>query len=114
MIFINCIFENDMFLLLLRIYDVMKIIVMTYFLLIAYLKMTCFLLFCLFVIIMMSYFLLIAYLKMTYLCMFYYIVFIDPTIKIIRIISPFDKILIFIFPNNFLYDIYLRSIFTFL
>ena len=34
-----------MFLLFLRIYDVIKINVMTYFLLIAYLKMTCFLLF---------------------------------------------------------------------
>ena len=29
--FVNCVFENDMFLLLLRIYDVMKIIMMTCF-----------------------------------------------------------------------------------
>ena len=42
MFFINCIFKNDMFSLFLLIYDVMKIIVMTYFLLIAYLKMTYF------------------------------------------------------------------------
>ena len=44
--FINCVFKNDIFLLFLRIYDVIKIIVMTYFLLIAYLKMTCFYYFC--------------------------------------------------------------------
>ena len=40
--FVNCVFENGIFLLLLRIYDVIKIIVMTCFLLITYLKMTCF------------------------------------------------------------------------
>ena len=114
MIFINCVFENVIFLLLLRIYDIIKLIMMTCFLLIAYLKMTYFYYFCLFVIIMMTYFLSIAYLKMTYLCIFYYIIFINPTIKFITIISPFNKVLIFIFPNNFLYDIYLRSIFTFL
>ena len=42
MFFINCVFENDMFYYFLRIYDVMKLIMMTYFLLIVYLKMTCF------------------------------------------------------------------------
>ena len=42
MFFTNCVFENDMFLLFSRIYDVMKIIAMTCFLLIAYLKMTYF------------------------------------------------------------------------
>ena len=69
MFFANCVFENDIFLLFLRIYDVIKIIVMTCFLLIAYLKMTCFLL--------------ITYLKMTYLCIFYNVVFINPAIKIV-------------------------------
>ena len=102
-----------MFLLFLRIYDVIKIIVISYFLLIAYLKMTCFYYFCGFVIIVMTYILLIAYLKMSYLCMFYYIIFIDIAIKIITITSPFNKIFIFVFPNNFLYNIYLRSIFGF-
>ena len=43
MFFINCVFENVMFLLFLRIYDVIKIIVTSCFLLIAYLKMSCFL-----------------------------------------------------------------------
>ena len=38
MFFINCVFKNDMFLFLLLIYDVIKTIVMTCFLLIAYLK----------------------------------------------------------------------------
>ena len=42
MFFANCVFENDMFYYFLRIYDVIKIIVMTCFLLIAYLKMTYF------------------------------------------------------------------------
>ena len=42
MFFANCVFENDIFLLFLRVYDVIKIIMMTCFLLIAYLKMTCF------------------------------------------------------------------------
>ena len=42
MFFVNCVFENFMFSLFSRIYDVMKIIMMTCFLLIAYLKMTCF------------------------------------------------------------------------
>ena len=37
--FINYIFKNVMFLLFLRIYDVMKVIVISCFLLIAYLKM---------------------------------------------------------------------------
>ena len=111
MFFVNCVFENDIFLLFSRVYDIIKIIVMTYFLLIAYLKMTYFLFF---LQIRNNYddmFLLIAYLKMTYLCMFYYIVFIDPTIEIVGITSPFDKISIFIFLNYFFYDIYLRSIF---
>ena len=40
--FINCVFKNIMFYYFLRIYDVIKIIVMTCFLLIAYLKMTYF------------------------------------------------------------------------
>ena len=40
--FVNCVFENDIFLLFLRIYDVIKIIMMACFLLIAYLKMTYF------------------------------------------------------------------------
>ena len=40
--FINYIFKNVMFLLFLRIYDVMKVIVISCFLLIAYLKMTYF------------------------------------------------------------------------
>ena len=114
MFFINCVFKNDMFFIIMLIYDVMKVIVITCFLLIAYLKMTCFCYFCLFVINMMTCFSLIAYLKMTCLCMFYYIVFIDIAIKIIRITSPFNKIFIFIFPNNFLYNIYLRSVFSFL
>ena len=114
MFFVNCVFKNDMFLLFLRIYDVIKIIVMTRFSLIAYLKMTCFYYFCGFVIIMMTYFLLIAYLKMSCLCIFYYIIFINPTIEIIGITSPFDKIFIFVFSNNFFYNIYFRSIFTFL
>ena len=39
--FVNCLFENDISLLFLRIYDVIRIIVMTCFLLITYLKMTC-------------------------------------------------------------------------
>ena len=81
--FINCVCKNDIFSLFSRIYDVIKMIVMTCFLIIAYLKITCFYYFCEFVIIMMSCFLLIAYLKMTYLCIFYNIVFINPTIKII-------------------------------
>ena len=67
----------------LRIHDIIKIIVMTYFLLIAYLKMTCFYYFLRIRNFMTTYFLLIAYLKMTYLCIFYNVVFIDPTIKII-------------------------------
>ena len=65
MFFASCEFENGIFLLFLRIYDVIKSIMITYFLLIAYLKMTYFYYFCGFVIIMMTYFLLIAYLKMT-------------------------------------------------
>ena len=52
--FVNCVFENVMFLLFSRIYDVIKIIAMTYFLLIAYLRMTCFYYFCGFVIIVMA------------------------------------------------------------
>ena len=40
--FVNCIFENDIILLFSRIYDVIKIIMMPYFLLITYLKMTYF------------------------------------------------------------------------
>ena len=128
-----------MFLLFLRIYDVIKIIMMTcfllitylkitcfyyfcgfviimmtYFLLITYLKITCFYYFCGFVIIMMTYFLLIVYMKMSYLCIFYYIIFIDIAIEIIGITPPFNKIFIFVFPNNFFYDIYFRSIFSFL
>ena len=103
-----------MFYYFLRICDVMKLIVMTYFLLIAYLKMTCFLLFLFIRNFMISCFLLIAYLKMTYLCIFYNIVFVNPTIKIIRIISPFNKIFIFVFTNNFFYDIYTGIIFSFL
>ena len=83
MFFANCVFKNDMFSLFSRIYDVIKIIVMTCFLLIAYLKMTYFYHFSEFVIIMISCFLIIAYLKMTYLCIFYNVVFINPTIKII-------------------------------
>ena len=83
MIFINCVFKNDIFLLFLRIYDVMKIIMMTYILLIAYLKCHIFIIFADFVIIMMSCFLLITYLKMTRLGIFYNVVFINPTIKII-------------------------------
>ena len=83
MFFANCVFKNDMFSLFSRIYDVMKIIMMTCFLLIAYLKMTYFYYFCEFVIIMMTYFLLIAYLKMTYLCIFYNVVFINPAIKLV-------------------------------
>ena len=82
-ILLNCVFKNDMFLLFLRIYDVLKIIAISCFLLIAYLKMTCFYYFCEFIIIVMTYILLIAYLKMTYLCILYYIVFVYPTIKII-------------------------------
>ena len=81
--FVNCVFENDMFLLLLRIYDVMKIIMMAYILLIAYLKMSYFYYFCGFVIFIITYFLLITYLKMTCLGIFYNVVFINPTIKII-------------------------------
>ena len=98
----------------LRIYDVIKIIMMTYFLLIVYLKMSCFYYFCEFVIIMMTCFLIIAYLKMTCLCLFYNIVFVYPTIEFITVISPLNKIFIFVFLNNFLYNIYLRSISTFL
>ena len=79
---VNCVFKNDIFLLFLRIYDVIKIIVMTCFLIIAYLKITFSYYFCEFVIIMMTYFLLIAYLKMTYLGIFYYIIFINPTVEI--------------------------------
>ena len=81
MFFVNCVFENVMFSLFSKIYDVMKIIMMTCFLLIAYLKMTYFYYFCEFVIIIISCFLIIAYLKMS--CIFYYIIFINPTIKII-------------------------------
>ena len=111
MFFANCVFENDIFLSFSRIYDVIKIIVMTYFLLIAYLKMTYFADLQCHKIITMSCFLLIAYLKMTYLCIFYNVVFIDPTIKIIRITSPFNKVFIFVFSNNFFYNIYFRSVF---
>ena len=82
MFFATCLFKNDMFYYFLRIYDVIKIIMMICFLLIAYLKMTCFYYFCGFVIIVMTYFSLIAYLKMTYLCIFYDFVFINPAIKI--------------------------------
>ena len=102
MFFVNCVFENDMFILFLRIYDVIKIIMTTCFLLIAYLKMTYFIIFadllimknncddmffvnCVFEndmfilflriydvikIIMTTCFLLIAYLKMTYFIIF--------------------------------------------
>ena len=70
MFFVNCVFKNDMFLLFSRIYDVIKLIVMTCFLLIAYLKMTCFYYFHGFEIIVMTCFLLIAYLKMT--CFYYF------------------------------------------
>ena len=42
MFFANCVFKNDIFSLFSRIYDVIKIIVMSCFLLIAYLKMTYF------------------------------------------------------------------------
>ena len=102
MFFINCIFENVIFLLFLRIYDVIKIIVMSCFLLIAYLKIPYFLLFLrirnsFHKIIMTTCFLLIAYLKMTYLCIFYYTIFIDPTIEIIRVTSPFNEVFIFVF-----------------
>ena len=45
MFFANCVFENDIIYYFSRIYDVMKIIVMTCFLIIAYLKITCFLLY---------------------------------------------------------------------
>ena len=69
---LNCVFENDMFLLFSRIYDVIKILMMTCFLLIAYLKMTYFYYFCGFVIIMITYFLLIAYLKMTFMYILLY------------------------------------------
>ena len=82
-ILLNCVFKNDIFLLFLRIYDVIKTIVMTCFLLIAYLKRTYFYYFCGLAIIMISCFLLITYLKMTCLCIFYNIVFINPTIEII-------------------------------
>ena len=55
MFFANCVFKNDIFLLFSRIYDVMKIILMSCFLLIPYLKMTYFYYFCELVIIMMIY-----------------------------------------------------------
>ena len=42
MFFANCVGKNDIFSLFSRIYDVIKIIAMTCFLLIAYLKMTYF------------------------------------------------------------------------
>ena len=42
MFFVNCVFGNVMFLLLLWIYDVIKLIVMSCFLLITYLKMSYF------------------------------------------------------------------------
>ena len=42
MFFVNCVFKNDIFSLFSRIFDVIKIIVMSCFLLIAYLKMTYF------------------------------------------------------------------------
>ena len=45
MFFANCVFKNVMFYYFLRIYDVIKIIVISCFLLIAYSKMTYFLLF---------------------------------------------------------------------
>ena len=83
MFFANCVFKNVIFSLFSRIYDVIKIIVISYFLLIAYLKMSYYYYFCEFVIIMISCFLLIAYLKMTCLCIFYNIVFIDPTVKLV-------------------------------
>ena len=97
MFFVNCVFENDMFLLFLRIYDVMKVIVITCFSLIAYLKMTCF-----------YYFLRIrnncddmffvnCVFENDISCIFYNLVFINPTIKIITIISPFTKYLFFLF-----------------
>ena len=102
----------------LQIYDVIKIIVISCFLLIVYLKMTYL---CIFLqiydvikIIVISCFLLITYLKMTYLCISYNVVFINPTIKIIRIIFPFNKIFIFVFSNNSFYNIYLRNIIGFL
>ena len=84
--FVNCVFENDIFLLFLRI------------------RNNCDNMF----------FSLIAYLKMTYLGMFYYIVFVYPSIEIIRITTPFNEIFIFVFPNNFFYNIYFGSIFSFL
>ena len=83
-IFVNCVFENIMFYYFLRIYDVIKIIVIScFFVHCVFKKMTYFYYFCLSVLIMMTYFLLIAYLKISYLCISYYIIFINPTIKII-------------------------------
>ena len=98
----------------LRIYDVIKIIVMTCFSLIAYLKMTCFLLF---LRIRNNYddiFFANCVFENDILCISYYITFINIGIKIIGITSPFNKIFIFVFSNNFFYDIYFRSIFSFL
>ena len=62
----------------------------------------------------MTCFLLIVYLKMTYLCISNYIFLINPSIEIVRVISPFDKISIFVSSNNFFYNIYTRSVFSFL
>ena len=98
----------------LRIYDVIKLIAITYFFLIVYLEMSCFFIILRIRNFKMTYFLLIPYLKMTCLGMFYNIVFINPTIKFITVISPFNKVFIFVFPNNFFYDIYSGSIFAFL
>ena len=42
MFFANCIFKNDMFYYFLWIYDIIEIIMMPCFLLITYLKITCF------------------------------------------------------------------------
>ena len=114
MFFANCIFKNVILLFFLLIYDIIKIIVMKCFLLITYLRITCFLLF---LRIRNNYddiFLIIAYLRMTYFMYILLYHLYQSSIKIIRITSPFNKILVFVFSNNFFNNIYMRSIFGFL
>ena len=83
MFFVNCVFKNDMFFIITLIYDVMKVIVIT-----------CFFINCVFENDIILLFLRVRnnYDDMFFancvfendiLCMFYYIIFINPTIKII-------------------------------
>ena len=83
MFIVNCVFKNDIFLLFLRIYDVIKIIMMTYFFVNCVFEND---MFSLFLRIRNNYddiFFVNCVFKNDILCIFYYIIFINPTIEII-------------------------------